>query len=233
MTIHPIGHTDALIFALAFLEQAGAQIVADPALADYILLPVPSCDPDGNIKGGGSLPALSKTTVIIGGNLEHPAFAEYKCIDLLKDELYTAKNAMITAHCALPYAMQSLPVILDRCPVLLIGFGRISKCLARLLYSLGADITIAARKDTDRALAQALGYHAKEIAHIAPTDYRLIINTVPAMVLPTAGGCVKIDLASSPGIGGRDVIWAKGLPGKDAPESSGRLIADTVLRLTM
>jgi len=28
-----------------------------------------------------------------------------------------------------------------------------------------------------------------------------------------------------------DVIWARGLPGKEAPESSGELIARTVLRL--
>ena len=30
---------------------------------------------------------------------------------------------------------------------------------------------------------------------------------------------------------GDDVLWARGLPGKDAPESSGKLIARTILRL--
>jgi hypothetical protein len=44
------------------------------------------------------------------------------------------------------------------------------------------------------------------------------------------GKALKIDLASQPGIGGNDVIWARGLPGKNAPESSGKLIAQTVLR---
>jgi hypothetical protein len=33
------------------------------------------------------------------------------------------------------------------------------------------------------------------------------------------------------GIGGEDVLWAKGLPAIYAPESSGKLIADTVKRL--
>ena len=37
--------------------------------------------------------------------------------------------------------------------------------------------------------------------------------------------CIKIDLASVPGIEGADVIHAGGLPNLDAPESSGKLIA--------
>ena len=44
---------------------------------------------------------------------------------------------------------------------------------------------------------------------------------------------MKIDLASEKGLGGEDVIWARGLPGIHAPESSGRLIAETCLRLGM
>ena len=43
--------------------------------------------------------------------------------------------------------------------------------------------------------------------------------------------CVKIDLASKPGIEDEDVIIARGLPGIHFPESSGKLIADTLLRL--
>ena len=43
--------------------------------------------------------------------------------------------------------------------------------------------------------------------------------------------CYKLDLASIQGIPGQDVIWARGLPEKDAPESSGKLIADAINRL--
>ena len=43
--------------------------------------------------------------------------------------------------------------------------------------------------------------------------------------------CLKIDLASLPGMDGSDVIVARGLPNLEAPESSGHLIAKTVLRL--
>jgi dipicolinate synthase subunit A len=67
--------------------------------------------------------------------------------------------------------------------------------------------------------------------------YRVIFNTVPAPVIDEAecelcrSDCLKIDLASELGIAGEDVLWARGLPGKDAPESSGRLIALTAARL--
>ena len=42
--------------------------------------------------------------------------------------------------------------------------------------------------------------------------------------------CIKIELASQPGIAGNDVINARGLPNLEAPETSGELIARTVLR---
>lgn len=231
MRFYSIGHSAALPYAIDFLKQFGIIFVSNAQEASHILLPVPSFAPEGNIKGGGLLPKLPADTVIIGGSLDRPELKEHPCIDLLTDPLYTAKNAMITAHCALRYAMEALPVTLEGCPVLVLGFGRIGKCLAKLLGGLGADVTIGARKASDLALAQALGYDGIPIAQIDPADYRLIYNTVPAMVLPDSGNALKIDLASRPGIGGEDVIWARGLPGKDAPESSGMLIAESIIRL--
>lgn len=231
MTVHPMGHTDALIYAADYLKQLGVQIVPEPEMASHILLPVPSFDDNGNIKGGGSFPQLRPNTVIIGGNLNRPELKGYPTIDLLADELYVAKNAMITAHCALRYATERLPVTLEGCPVLVIGFGRIGKCLAKLLGGLGANVTVAARKSADRAIALALGYASVPVENMDAPAFRVIYNTVPVMVLPEGGSAVKIDLASRPGIGGKDVIWARGLPGKDAPESSGKLIAETVMRL--
>ena len=135
--------------------------------------------------------------------------------------------------------MMELPVTLRSCRVLIIGWGRIAKCLAALLWALEADVTVAARREADRAMACALGYRTETIADLDNTlnDYRLIFNTVPAPVLTEQQiehcrqGCLRIDLASAEGIAGRHKIWARGLPGKDAPESSGALIAKTVIRL--
>lgn len=224
------GSSPALTCAAQILAESGCDFSEDP---QYLLLPVPSLRPDGSIVGGGDLydilQGLSPGITVIGGNL--PQLPGYRIWDLLKDPGYVAENAYITAHCAVRLAMDRLPIALRHCKVLIIGWGRIGKCLAALLKGLEADVTVAARKEADRAILQALGYHSTDTENLNCAGYRVIFNTAPATILPTGpAGCLKIDLASTPGIGGSDVIHARGLPGKDAPEASGELIARTVLK---
>ena len=102
---------------------------------------------------------------------------------------------------------------------------------------LGADVTIAARSPAHRAMIHALGYHTADISEIPANHYRLIYNTVPYLVLSRdqmvrcREDCVKIELASTNGMEGEDIVIARGLPGIHMPESSGELIAKTFLRL--
>ena len=132
-----------------------------------------------------------------------------------------------------------MPVTFSHCPILVIGWGRIGKCLAAQLKAMGADVTVAARKEPDRATALSLGFHTRDTGKLnfGLTGYRVIFNTVPAPILTAnqlahlSPGCVMIDLASQQGILGDGVIWARGLPSRDVPESSGALIANTILRL--
>lgn len=230
------GHTDALVHAIRMLHNAGVEFVPCPdRQVTHLLLPVLSFEADGRIKGGGSLEALlwqlPADVTVIGGGLSRPELADYKTVDLLQDPAYVADNAAITAHCAIELAARELPVVWTDCPVLVVGWGRIGKHLARLLERLGAQVTVTARKETDLALLRSMGYRATRIEDIDTRIFRLILNTVPQMLLPVCpGNAVKIDLASRLGIGGSDVLWARGLPGKCAPESSGALIAKTVLQ---
>ena len=72
----------------------------------------------------------------------------------------------------------------------------------------------------------ALGYKVVAVTDIDPTEYTLIFNTAPELILPDCkGSALKIDLASKPGITGKDVLWARGLPGKMAPAAAGKLMA--------
>lgn len=228
------GSSRAQIYAAAFLMEEGAAFLPHPDhTVTHLLLPVPSFEADGSIKGGGDLgeilAKLPKTVTVIGGKLNRPELSEYEVLDLLEDPWYLARNASITAHCTLELALAKLPITLEKCPVLVIGWGRIGKCLAKLLHGLGACVTVAARKESRRVMIDALGYKSCTIEDIRTQNYRLIINTVPAMVLPAAPGtALKIDLASQPGIGGSGVLQARGLPGLLAPESSGALIAQMV-----
>jgi dipicolinate synthase subunit A len=229
------GYTSALSYAINYLKNCGYTILSQPEGATHLILPVPSFDPDGRIKGGGELEELlgrlPKNITVLGGNLDRPELSGYHTIDFLLDPQYLAQNASITAHCAIKLAMAKLPVTLDGCPALVIGWGRIGKCLARLLKQLGADVTVAARKETDRAMLSALDYKVSDTADLDTMPYRVIFNTVPTMIsVLSPGKALKIDLASVLGLGSSDVIWARGLPNKDAPESSGNLIALTVIR---
>lgn len=229
------GHTPANDHAVRFLQKEGIRFVDEPDdTVTHLLLPVPSMTSDDQIRGGGSLSTLLSqlpdNVGLIGGNL--PGLPGHNTMDLLQDPVYVAQNAYITAHCAVRMVTQQLQITLRDCKVLVIGWGRIGKCLAALLKGMEADVTVAARKENDRATLGALGYKTQATGSLSSDGYRIIINTVPVMVLPESPEeCLKIDLASVRGIGGEDVIHARGLPGKDAPEASGNLIARSILRL--
>ena len=228
---HTAGSTAALRAAAATLWTYGWEYDAS---ARILLLPVPSFDKDGMIRGGGRPEdLLTPDTVIFGGKLQG-RFPSHRCFDLLEDPRYVAENAAITAHCTLPYILQALPVTVAEASVLILGWGRIGKCLSQLLQRLGAQVTVYARKETDRAMLAALGYGVLEDLTEDVGQFRVVVNTVPVMLLPKERlrpGQIKIDLASVDGIAGEDVIRVRMLPGKDAPERSGKLIAATVDRL--
>ncbi len=219
------------------LSYATKHLPLSPAPDDkvtHLLLPIPSFNPDGGIRSGGDLDAifsvLPPNITVIGGNLSHPSLNGYKIQDLLQDPIYVTENADITARCAIKLLCDLLPCTLKNLPILILGWGRIGKCLARLLLANDAKVTVFARKETDRGMLQALGYNTQAIPD--PTGFRVVINTAPAELLPQCpDGILKMELSSVMGIGGDNVLWAKGLPAIHAPESSGKLIADTVLRL--
>ena len=82
-------------------------------------------------------------------------------------------------------------------------------------------------------MLEALGYGAVDFPEVPNvlSKYRLLYNTVPDLpYVWDLSEVIAIDLASDPGMKGDNVILARGLPGKYAPESSGRLIAETILR---
>jgi dipicolinate synthase subunit A len=220
------------------LTSRGLKVAETPSDdVTHLILGVP-CRMDGKDLEA-LLAQLPKNIRVLGGFLDRLELQGYACTDLLKDELYLAKNAAITAQCALQVAMERLPVTFHRCPVLILGSGRISLFLAPLLQALGADVVIAARNPAKGALLQAQGYETEVLPlpeYVLPR-FRVIFNTVPAPLL-SAGAlehcrqdCLKIELASFPGMAGDDVIDARGLPGKLAPESSGKLIAQRILQL--
>lgn len=237
--IFPIGNTLACQIAGEKLSREGIFMADHPRPeVTHLLLDVPSFLPSGRLRGGGDIGAvlemLPEDICIIGGKLNHPALEGYNKLDLLRNERYLAINAAITADCALSIAAPLLNAAFRETPTLILGWGRIGKCLGQMLKALGTPVTIAARKERDRGMLEALGYEAVDFqaAEALLPTCKLLINTVPQQVLEAQppDSCIQIDLASFPGLFGENVIWAKGLPGTCAPESAGRLMADTILK---
>lgn len=231
-----LGSTPAHKIACLRLQTAGFALVDRPENdIQGVFLDVPSFRTP-LITPDQLLPQLPEGAVLIGGNLGN--WENHPTLDLLTDAEYTAKNADITARCALRLGSGRLGCVFIGLPVLILGWGRIGKCLARLLRALDAEVWVYARKEADRAMLRALGYRALPLPpeEADLSRFRLIYNTAPAPMLSSEktaalGSCVLMDLASSPGMDGPRVISARGLPGLLAPESSGALIADTLTRL--
>lgn len=232
------GITPALTYARRHLQNAGIS-VTDTFRWDvsHLLLDVPSFRP-GGLDPNTVLASLPREITVWGGNLEHPALKEYHCIDLLKDEMYLTENAAITADCTLTLLKPMIHTSLCDCKVLISGWGRIGKFLASKLKEQGCTATVAVRKESDQKKLQALGFQTIDTRCLGSDihHFDIIINTAPSLILNEAdlagcNTCIKIDLASKQGIAGEDVIWARGLPGKYAPEQSGKLIAETFLRI--
>lgn len=243
LLLYPIGCSESCRYAATALEKKGFVLTDHPAPEiTHLLLDVPSFDENGLLRDGsdlkGLLRMLPKKLTVIGGNLDQDYLQDYRKMDLLLDSYYLAKNAAITAECALRVASPYLRGTLADSPTLILGWGRIGKHLARLLKILGCHVTVAARKEADRAMLEALGYQAVDFSQVSQVlgNCRILFNTVPELPLKSNNldywkHGVAIDLASYPGMQGESVIPARGLPGKYAPQSSGKLIAETVLKI--
>ncbi len=168
--------------------------------------------------------------------------------DYFGDEALTVVNAAATAEGAAAAALGQLRTTLFGARVLIAGYGRIGKNLARIMKGYGAAVTVAARKESDRVWARIAGCGAIGTEELASEvgGQDLILNTIPAPLFDAAllkeigTETLIIDLASAPGGADRSyaaehgvrLIWALSLPGKTAPVTAGNAIAEAILRYT-
>ena len=231
------GDTDALHRARNQLQEWGHTVSPAPsAQVTHLLLPVPSFDRPGMLKGGVAMDSvlakLPDDITVLGGNLSGISRRQ---VDFLKDEYYLNENAAITAHCTVQILTHLVPT-LNGSHILIIGWGRIGKHLIPLLKARSADVSAAVRKQSDLDALQQLGNKGIFTENWHPEEYDVIINTAPAYMLhqnQAKPDAILIDLASVKGIDGDRVIWARGLPNKEAPDLSGILIAKTALRYAL
>ncbi len=191
----------------------------------------------GTVFTSKSFPALEKICREEGFSL----------VNYFEREELTVLNAVPTAEGALEIALRELPFTIHGSNVLITGFGRIGRVLAQDLSALGADVYAASRKYSDAAWTRVYG--CKPVNLTAAGEFEqalkaadLIINTAPADIFDRKRlmlirrDTVMIDLASKISVEdltlaedvGVKVIWARSLPGKTAPVTAGRIIAETL-----
>ena len=125
------------------------------------------------------------------------------------------------------------------------GCGKIGKSIADRLSKFGACVTVGARGKRDLAWAESMGMKALHLNDFLsePCMYDCIFNTVPCNIFNEdfinrmTGRTLYIELASAPYGIGKDLaekladryVPAPSLPGKTAPETAGRIIAETII----
>lgn len=237
-TVLCVMRNEAIRHAAEYLRGVGI-CVTEKCAPDvtHLLLPVPSFSA-GDEYLGHLLSKLPDDLIISGGNLDSPLLEGCACVDFLQDPYYLAENAAITARCAVSILEKQVDPDISGKQTLIIGWGRIGKCLVPLLQDCGASVTVAARKASDLAMIRALGTRSIPTADVPEETarYDIIINTVPVLLFPdirTKQDAFLLELASKPGMTGRNITDGRGLPGKMAPKESGKLIAETFVRLTI
>lgn len=224
---------------------------------DAVALPYPVCEKDGMLAAPlwdepvpmqAVMPACLRAQKVFGGaraslwvnDAHHPG----------DDESFVIQNAQITAEGALFCAMRDGKRGIRGAKCVILGCGRIARFLSHQLAALGAQVTIAARKEKDRAYIQASGWTAIDFsqaalcAALSVADF--IFNTVPQPVLDeTALQCIRSDahlyeLASAPyGFSmetaaqlGIHAHLESGLPGRYAPRAAAEAMFRVIERLT-
>ena len=170
-----------------------------------------------------------------------------KPYDYFKREEVTVMNTVPTVQGIIKAIIDNIDYTVFSSNCVIFGYGRVAKITADSLASLGAKITVCARKYGDIALAATKGYQGCLINEFYKTakNAEIIINTVPSLVIDrkilqnVRSSCLIIDVSSAPfGVDftsayelGIKALQCPSLPGKVAPKTAGRIIADGILNI--
>lgn len=219
--------------------------------ADYVIAPIPfsrdGIKITGEITTCDELISKLDNKVLFTGAISDSVkdkLKDVKYYDLMDLDEVAVMNAIPTAEGAIYEAIKNSNITLSGSNVLVMGYGRIGKVLAKMLQGLNAKVYCEARSKKDVAFIDAMGYNSIYIAdlnsYLPKMDY--IFNTIPVTLLDETNlkyinkECTIIDLASAPG--GIDfelakkmelnVSWALALPSKVAPKSAAKYLKDAI-----
>jgi len=226
-----------------------------------LVLPLPSCRDGININAPYSRAPLPLSVIPEAVDAGGTVYCGKSCpeiaaicdennltlVDYFEREELIIMNAMATAEGTLEILIREQPLTIFGSLILLTGFGRISKVLAKYLTALGAIVTVTARKYSDLAWAEIAGCKTLHLSELdsALREFDTVINTVPSPLFDTEKinrlktGCLFIDLASESSVEEPEkikrehinFIHALSIPGKSSPVTAGYIVADTIINI--
>jgi dipicolinate synthase subunit A len=172
-----------------------------------------------------------------------------KLVTLFQRDDVAISNSIPTAEGALKLAIEHTDITIHGSDVMVLGLGRVGMTVARTFSSIGANVKVGVRKTADSARATEMGLQPFFLDDLEKeaSQIDVCINTIPHLVLTSSvisnmkTHTLIIDLASKPGgtdfqfaqKQGMNALWALGLPGKVAPKSAGKIIANVLFDLLM
>lgn len=167
-------------------------------------------------------------------------FDGLRYIDYLSRYDFSLLNAVPTAEGAICKAIEISKKTLFDSKILVIGYGKCGKILADRLKGFKCDLTVSARKAEDFSMLSALcinHIHTLEVESSA-SQFDIIFNTIDVELFDnlkdlantividiSSKGCLDFNRASLEGL---KAVKLAGIPGKTAPESAGKIVANTI-----
>lgn len=195
---------------------------------------------------------FSDSHIVFAGMISKPMENKLKnktanVFDYFKREEVIVRNTVPTVQGILKVIFDNVNYTVNSSKCAVFGYGRVASLITDVLNFLGADVTVCARRYSDLAKAEIKGAKSsliKDFSKIA-NEFQIIINTVPSVILnddilkKARQDCLIIDVASAPyGVDfaaadklGINAILCPSLPGKVAPVTAGRIIADGILNI--
>lgn len=227
-----INFSDNIIFAMPF-QNDSEKVISTFSLEQIEFKEIIPLLKNKNIFAGN----LSEETINV---LEKQNTTIY---NLNENNEIKISNALITAEAAIGIIAADSNKTINGMEILVLGFGRLGKMVAKSFSSLNAKVTVEARKDADLAWINAYGYNALNLENLTENihKYDIIINTVPFMLLDKEKieklkkDVFVLDLADERGIDTKEArkrniknLWALSLPAKNAPYSYAESIKNVM-----
>lgn len=186
------------------------------------------------------LDALPETATLFAGTIPAGFTVHCRHVDLTRNTDLYDRNLVPTAEGVIQILLNQIDFTLAGSPVLVAGYGKVGKTVARLLAALDAQVSIYSPTPLKQNELSA-SHTSVSLADLSP--FRIVVNTIPAVVFDARNlstlpkEALLLDVASFPG--GVDatlaastctrLVRAYGIPGKKAPRTVAEAMCELIV----